>query len=61
MAINSLKVLRVASEMNSMTSEELTTLCDCLNDSIADKMSNYLFFVLQDKDLLNIEVQEPAC
>jgi len=61
MSLNSFKVLRVASEINGMTSDELSTLCDCLNESVANKMNNYLAFVLQDKDLLNIEVQEPVC
>ena len=61
MNLNSLKVLRVASEINGMTNDELSTLCDCLNESVANKMNNYLAFVLQDKDLLKIEVQEPVC
>ena len=61
MSLNSFKVLRVASEINGMTSDELSILCDCLNESVANKMNNYLAFVLQDKDLLNIEVQEPVC
>ena len=60
MAINSLKVLRIASEVNSLSNDELNVLCDCVNEPVADKMINYLSFILQDRKL-NIEVQEPVC
>ena len=61
MAINSLKVLRIASEVNGLSNDELDILCNCINESIADKMNNYLSFYLQDKNYSNIPVQEPVC
>lgn len=61
MAINSLKVLRIASEVNGLSDDELDILCDCINEPIADKMNNYLSFYLQDKSYLSIPVQDPVC
>ena len=60
MPFNSLKVFRIASEINTLTNDELSTLCDCVNEPVADKMINYLSFILQDRKT-NIEVQEPVC
>lgn len=61
MTINSLKVLRIASEVNGLSDDELDILCDCINEPIADKMNNYLSFYLQDKSYLDIPVQDPVC
>ena len=55
MKINSFKVLKVASEINGMTSEELQVLAECLNEKKADKLSNNISFVIQDRQIMQQE------
>jgi hypothetical protein len=55
MKINSFKVLKVAAEINGMTSEELQVLAECLNEKKADKLSNNIFFVIQDRQIMQQE------
>ena len=44
-----------------MTYEEMRTMAEFLFPLTADKLANYISFSLQDKDLLDIEVQDPVC
>jgi hypothetical protein len=55
MKINSFKVLKVASEINGMTSEELQVLAECLNSKNADKLADFISFVIQDRDMVQKE------
>jgi len=53
--INSFKVLKVASEINGMTSEELQVLAECLNEKKADSLANRISFVIQDRQIMEKE------
>jgi hypothetical protein len=55
MKINSFKVLKVASEINGMTSDELQVLAECLNLKNADKLANNISFVIQDRQIVQQE------
>jgi len=55
MKINSFKVLKVASEINGMTSEELQVLAECLNEKKADALANNISFVIQDRQIMQNE------
>jgi hypothetical protein len=55
MKINSFKVLKVAAEINGMTSEELQVLAECLNEKKADKLANNISFVIQDRQIMQQE------
>ena len=55
MKINSFKVLKIAAEINGMTSEELQVLAECLNEKKADKLSNNISFVIQDRQIMQQE------
>jgi len=59
--MNTFKILKIASEINGMTSKELQVLAECLNESTSGKLSDFISFDLQNRDLLNIEVQESVC
>ena len=61
MVLSSLDVIRIASQINEMTNEELQTLSEFLFPLTAEKLGNYISFSLQEKDLLDIEVQDPIC
>jgi hypothetical protein len=61
MVLSSLDVIRIASQINQMTDEEMRTMAEFLFPLTADKLGNYISFSLQEKDLLNIEVQDPVC
>ena len=61
MVLSSLDVIRIASQINEMTDEEMRTMSEFLFPLTADKLANYISFTLQDKDLLDIEVQDPVC
>ncbi len=61
MVLSSLDVIRIASQINQMTDEEMRTMAEFLFPLTADKLANYISFSLQDKDLLDIEVQDPVC
>ena len=61
MVLSSLDVIRIASQINEMTDEEMRTMSEFLFPLTADKLANYISFTLQEKDLLNIEVQDPVC
>ncbi len=55
MKINSFKVLKVAAEINGMTSEELQVLAECLNEKKADALANNISFVIQDRQIMQQE------
>jgi hypothetical protein len=57
MKINSFKVLKVASEINGMTSEELQVLAECLNEKKADSLATKISFVIQDRDIVKSEME----
>ncbi len=59
--MNTFKILKIASEVNGMTSNELQVLAECLNESTGGKLSDFISFDLQNRDMLNIEVQESVC
>ena len=61
MVLSSLDVIRIASQINEMTDEEMRIMSEFLFPLTADKLANYISFTLQEKDLLNIEVQDPIC
>jgi len=61
MVLSSLDVIRIASQINEMTDEEMRTMSEILFPLTADKLANYISFSLQEKDLLDIEVQDPIC
>ena len=44
-----------------MTAPELQVLSECLSKQTGEALSNYISFAIQEKDMFNIEVQEPAC
>jgi hypothetical protein len=56
-----LNVLKVASELNQMTAKDLQLVSEFLSVQTGEALSNYIIFTLQEKDLLNIEVQESVC
>ena len=55
MKINSFKVLKVAAEINGMTSDELLVLAECLNEKKADALANNICFVIQDRQIMQKE------
>jgi hypothetical protein len=61
MNINAFKVIQTASMINQMTSSELQLLAECIIDNNGEKLANYISVVAQDRDYMNIEVQEPVC
>jgi hypothetical protein len=56
-----MNVLKVASELNQMTAKELQLVSEFLTVQTGESLGNYISFSLQEKDLLNIEVQDPVC
>ena len=56
-----IQVMKIASEINSLSERELQLLVEWIKDKPANSLSNYLSFELQERDPLNIEVQEPVC
>ena len=59
--MNTFKILKIASEINGMTSDELQVLAEYLNESTGGKLLDFISFDLQNRDMLNIEVQESVC
>ena len=56
-----LNTIRIASELNQMTAEQLQKTVSFLSPQTCEALTNYTAFALQDKELLDIEVQEPTC
>ena len=60
--INAFIVVATADNISKMTSSEIDMLAEFLADvKNGAKLSNAISFQIQDKDYLNIEVQEPVC
>jgi hypothetical protein len=60
--INGFVVVATADNISKMTSEEISLLADLLSDvTNGAKLADAISFSIQDKDCLNIEVQESAC
>ena len=57
MITNSFNVLKVASEINGMTNEELQVLAECLNEKNADILANNISWVIQDRQFLQSGVE----
>ena len=53
MKINSFTVLKVASEINSMTVDEIQVLAECINERKADALASFISYVIQDRQLQN--------
>ena len=56
-----LTTIRTASEINQMTAEELQKFVSFLSPQTCEALSNYTAFALQEKELNDIEIQEPVC
>jgi hypothetical protein len=56
-----IKVMKIASEINGLSSEELRSLTEWLKDGTAAALTDYLSFELQERNSIDIEVQEPVC
>ena len=54
---NYFKLLKIASEINGMTSEELQVLAECLNEKKADSLATKISFVIQDRDIVKSEME----
>jgi hypothetical protein len=60
--INGFVVVATADNISKMTSGEISLLADLLSDvTNGAKLADAISFSIQDKDCLNIEVQESAC
>ena len=56
-----IQVMKIASEINGLSDRDLRLLAEWIKDGAANSLANYLSFELQERDSLNIEVQEPVC
>jgi hypothetical protein len=60
--INAFIVVATADNISKMTPTEINMLADLLSDvKNGTKLADSISFSIQDKDYLNIEVQEPVC
>jgi hypothetical protein len=60
--INAFIVVATADNISKMSSDEISMLAELLADvKNGAKLSDAISFQIQDKDYLNIEVQEPVC
>jgi hypothetical protein len=60
--INAFIVVATADNISKMTSEEINLLANLVSDvKNGAKLSDAISFQMQDKDILNIEVQESVC
>ena len=59
--MNTFKILKIASEINGLKSNELQVLTECLNESTGGKLLDFISFDLQNRNMLNIEIQESVC
>lgn len=60
--INTFIVVATADNISKMTSTEISMLAELLADvKNGVKLSDAISFQMQDKNYLNIEVQEPVC
>jgi hypothetical protein len=60
--INAFVVVATADNISKMTPTEINMLAELLSDvKNGAKLSNAISFLNQDKDYLNLEVQESVC
>jgi hypothetical protein len=60
--INGFVVVATADNISKMTSEEISLLADLLsNVTNGAKLADAISFSMQDKDYMNVEVQEAVC
>jgi hypothetical protein len=60
--INAFIVVATADNISKMTPTEINMLADLLSDAKnGAKLADAISFAVQDKDYLNVEVQEPVC
>jgi len=55
-----IQVMKIASEINTLSDRDLLLLVKWIKDKPANSLANYLSFELQDRELINIEEQEPV-
>ncbi len=56
-----IQIMKIASEINSLSDRDLRLLAEWIKDKPANSLANYLSFELQERESINIEVQEPVC
>jgi len=56
-----IKAMKIASELNQLTLKELQIVSQFITQSTGEMIVNFVSAELQDRDLREIEVQEPAC
>ena len=56
-----IQVMKIASEINGLSVRDLKLLAEWIKVDAANTLANYLSFELQERDSINIEVQEPVC
>jgi len=56
-----IQIMKIASEINCLSDRDLRLLAEWIKDKPANSLANYLSFELQDRESINIEVQEPVC
>lgn len=56
-----IQVMKIASEINGLSDRDLKLLAEWIKVDAANTLANYLSFELQERDSINIEVQEPVC
>ena len=56
-----IKAMKIASELNQLTTKELQIVSQFITQSTGEMIVNFVSTELQDRDLREIEVQEPAC
>jgi len=57
MKINSFTILKVASEVNAMTTDELQVLAETLNEKKADALASFISYVIQDRQVVKNEME----
>ena len=56
-----IKAMKIASELNQLTLKELQIVSQFITQSTGEMLVNFVSAELQDRDLREIEVQEPVC
>lgn len=55
-----IQIMKIASEINSLSDRDLLLLVKWIKDKPANSLANYLSFELQDRESINIEEQKPV-
>lgn len=56
-----IKAMKIASELNQLTTKELQIVSQFITRATGEMIVNFVSAELQDRDLRDIEVQEPVC